>query len=391
MFVSFQVHVRVRGHLSSCGAVSMPTTSRPETCKFLYSFRNTPNVTFVDPGMVRRGDDVTIIGEGFGDSLELVDVHLGDTLCNITFLNDTLIICTVQSSSSGPKRVQVLVSPVGRAAIPDLSIDYNVTVDGINPSDVGLGGGNTVKISGSGFLDDECRKMSTSCECSDVSVLIGGMKATVVSSSETEIVCTTPPSSTRAEETVSVTVLISCDDGSVYSDSLVDGISYQNNSAVITSIEPVEGTAGGGTVVNIAGQNLPTNSDDVTVMVSECIYVYMYVCVCNPPVHSYVYVLMPSTLLCTLHDCITAMLSTLYCTWVVRSHVVSRVLYRSVRIMAMSSTVCCTWVFCSHVYCVLYVCGWFAVMLSTTYVVYMGGLQSRYLLLRVFYCTHCSI
>ena len=234
-------------------------------------------MTSVDPGMVRRGDDVAIIGEGFGDSSKLVDVHLGDTPCNITFVNDTLIICTVQSSSSGPKRVQVLVSPAGRAAIPDLSIDYNVTIDGISPSDVGLGGGSTVKISGSGFLDDECRKMSTICECSDVSVLVGGMKASVVSSSETEIVCTTPPSSTRAEETVSVTVLISCDDGSVYSDSLVDGISYQNNSAVITSIEPVEGTAGGGTVVNIAGQNLPTNSDDVTVMVSKCIYVCTYV------------------------------------------------------------------------------------------------------------------
>ena len=343
-------------------------------------------MTSVDPDMVRRGDDVTIIGEGFGESSELVDVHLGDTPCNVTFVSDTLIICTVQSASSGPKPVQVLVSPAGRAAIPDLFVDYNVTIEGISPSDVSLGGGSMVEISGSGFLGDECRKMSVGCECSDVSVLIGGVEATVVSSSETEIVCTVPPSITRAEETVSVTVLIGCDDGSVYSDSLVDGISYQNNSAVITSIEPVEGTAGGGTVVNIAGQNLPTNSDDVTVMVS------VHGCVCNLPVHSYVHVLMPSSLLCTVHLCITTMLSTVYYTWVVCSHVVYCLLYMGGLqpccllftvhgwFSAMLSTVYCTWVVCSHVvYCLLYmgglqpccllftVHGWFSAMLSTVY------------------------
>ena len=54
--------------------------------------------------------------------------------------------------------------------------------------------------------------------------------------------------------------------------------------------------------------NLPTNSDDVTVMVS------VHVCVCNVPVHSYVHVLMPSSLLGTVHECITAIMSTVYCT-----------------------------------------------------------------------------
>ena len=349
-------------------------------------------MTSVDPGMVRRGDDVTIIGEGFGESSELVDVHLGDTPCNVSFVNDTLIICTVQSASSGPKPVQVLVSPAGRAAILDLFVDYNVTIDGISPSDVSLGGGSMVEISGSGFLGDECRKMSVGCECSDVSVLIGGVEATVVSSSETEIVCTVPPSITRAEETVSVTVLIGCDDGSVYSDSLVDGISYQNNSAVITSIEPVEGTAGGGTVVNIAGQNLPTNSDDVTVMVSVYVRMCMqstctFICTCFIAFFSIVYCtfvyynyvvycllymggLQPCWLLFTVHGLFVAMLSTVYCTWVVCSHVGYCLLYMGGLqpccllftvhglFVAMLSTVYCTWVVCSHVvYCLLYMGG----------------------------------
>ena len=51
------------------------------------------------------------------------------------------------------------------------------------------------------------------------------------------------------------------------------------------------------------------------------------------------------------------MLSTVYCTWVVCSHVVYCLLYMG-GFVAMLSTVYCTWVVCSHVvYCLLYMGG----------------------------------
>ena len=268
--------MRVRGHLSACGPDSESSSSRPEICNFVYSPRDTPSVTSVVPTGVRSGDAVTITGEGFGDSSPLVQVQLGDVRCDVTAVSDTSISCTAQGGSSGTKSVEVLISPIGRASVPNLVVEYNVSIVSITPNSVSLGGGNVVNISGSGFLPNQCQNVSSDCSCNDFMVLIDGEEADISYSSGTDIIVTTPPSSTRTAGAVSVTVSITCDDGRVYADTLANGITYTANSATVSGMAPAEGTAGGGTVVTITGMNLPTDAADITVLVSEqvlCIHI----------------------------------------------------------------------------------------------------------------------
>ena len=254
----------MRGQLAACSGGRPLYSSSPvkeDPCRFIYSPDHTPSVVSVVPDTITEGTVVTLMGDSFGDEPE---VQFDDIECAVSNYSDNWITCTAGYGTVGPKHVQVLTS-TGYAAAG--MVNYTVRVSSVTPSSSSLGGGIVVSISGSGFTasPDTCGS-----GCSDTTmVTVGGEICVILHMDASEIQCSVPPSSTMGMADVTVTVTC-CDGpgGDSFSDTLANGISYTNSlTARLQDVTPTSGSAGGGEMVTITGENLPSNGEDVHIEV----------------------------------------------------------------------------------------------------------------------------
>lgn len=176
-------------------------------------------------------------------------VYIDDVeVANVTVVSGSEIKFVAPASSDIGVKTLKIVNPDGgtvTANIEYVSPVSNPAITKVDPSKGSIAGGTTVTITGSDFR-------------SNVSVYFEGNKATVVSSSSTEIVVKTPAGDPSLLNVPIDVTVYNVDDGA--STTMQGAFTYVKTGAnpVITSITPNTGSTRGGDTVTIAGDNFKT-------------------------------------------------------------------------------------------------------------------------------------
>ena len=205
---------------------------------FTYDSNLTPTIASISPTIGTSGQQLTVTGSNF--IINETTVTIGNVSCVITDISSSSIICTLGSSPAGNQPVIVSVTSMGQSN-SNIEFQYALQLDNISPSQGSYGGGQTITINGDGF-----NTMSigvTICEqsCQSISRL-----------SNTQMSCITPAHSISSTDTTCNLI--------VTAGSLSRSTSYTyeaNLTATVTSVSPVRGGTGGGTLLTITGINFP--------------------------------------------------------------------------------------------------------------------------------------
>ncbi|HVZ38724.1 MAG TPA: IPT/TIG domain-containing protein [Candidatus Kapabacteria bacterium] len=208
---------------------------------FTYTVAAAPSVTSANPNMgpVAGGTQVTINGQNFMPGC--VAKFGGMDARQTTYVNSTQVMA-VTPTASGPGAVNVrVVNPDGQGGGLPGAFTYvaapALVITGINPTSGPASGGNTVTISGNGFMPG-------------IRVAFGGQQVMQVNFiSSTQLAVGVPAHAPGA-----VDVTITNPDGSVA--TLRNAYTYVPAPAPsVTSANPNMGPVAGGTPVTINGQN----------------------------------------------------------------------------------------------------------------------------------------
>ncbi|XP_035687261.1 fibrocystin-L-like isoform X2 [Branchiostoma floridae] len=220
-------------------------------CSFTYSESATPTVTDVQPVEVSGAvTQLSITGSGFGtDSADVsIAVDEDDVLCNITTITVDYIECDLGPVEVGTKSFSVHVQGKGNADSSVTSVESLATIEDVTPSEGSINGGNTVTITGNGFV------------AGNTVVLIGGEPCDIIEVTRLEINCEAPAGAAPGD----VTLLVTSDDV----DYPVQQYSYStDHTAEAISVIPAAGKTGD--TVTIAGSGFGDVADDVTVTINE--------------------------------------------------------------------------------------------------------------------------
>lgn len=232
----------------SAGVVAVAVTN-PDTqtgtlaSAYTYVATAKPAVTAVSPatGPITGGTSITITGTNF---LAGAAVEVGGTAATaVTVLSSTSITATTPArSTTGPVAVKVTNTDAqsGTLASPAFTYVGPPKVTDVAPSSGSIGGGTTVKITGSGFL-------------TGATVTFDGVAATAVSVvSATEISAKTP-----AHAAGKVEVIVKNLDAQT--GSKIDAYTYAPGPT-LTSVTPLSGPNTGGTTVTITGTNFSSGA-----------------------------------------------------------------------------------------------------------------------------------
>lgn len=210
------------------------------TASDLYEFLPPPILYISTPsgGNPSGGTSVLVRGDHF---LTGATITFNGTLCSsATVVNETTISCTTPAGSAGVAAV-VVTNPDGQTVTSSVIYTYQnaPTVTSVSPASGFTIGGNTVTITGTGFLSGATVDFGTS-SCSNVTV-----------ASPTSITCTTP-SGTGA---VNVTVT----NPDTQTGSATSAFTYVGPPTV-TGISPNNGDIAGGTAITITGTNFDSGA-----------------------------------------------------------------------------------------------------------------------------------
>ena len=229
--------------------VTTPAGSSLASSTSKYEYVGLPTVTAINPatGPTSGGNTVTITGSYFvtGTTVKFG----GNSATNVTVVSDTEMTVTAPAGTSGSTVNVIVTNPAG-SSLNTAADDYTYgmpRITSLNPAAGSNAGGNTVIISGSGFVSvDE--------------VKFGDRTATIVGSyTQTQITVTAPvPAATNT--TVDVTVK-----NSVGTSEVTASTKYSYGIPRITKLEPNGGPSSGGNSVVITGTGFTGLSGSVAV------------------------------------------------------------------------------------------------------------------------------
>ena len=174
------------GLLIVTGVFSQTATMRDPTAAFGFvlistqmTYANPPVITRISPsvGNIAGGDNVTITGTDFDSA---VTVEIGGNPCNIMgTVSATQIICTTFASSTGTFDLTVTNPGNLMDTLPNGFI-YNTSIyiDSVSPAGGVAAGGDTITITGGGFLNTTTILLGTS-PCSSVTFVNSGQMTCV--------------------------------------------------------------------------------------------------------------------------------------------------------------------------------------------------------------------
>ncbi|EED17334.1 hansenula MRAKII killer toxin-resistant protein 1 precursor, putative [Talaromyces stipitatus ATCC 10500] len=225
---------------SGGGTVSVHVTGSSGTGTVAYTYALAPIVTGLTPaaGPIAGGNTVTITGSNFSNATAVT--FDGILASSFAILQPTQIVA-VAPPATAVKVASVVVTTPGGSSTPGPGSEYAYTTApstiSVSPALGSTAGGDTVTIIGSGFRGT-------------TSVDFGTTPATSFTVfSNTEINAITPA---HFIGTVPIVITSSGGTNSTLSFSFV-------MPPVLTSIAPTSGSAAGGTVVSITGQNLASS------------------------------------------------------------------------------------------------------------------------------------
>ncbi|CAF0745209.1 unnamed protein product [Adineta steineri] len=221
----------------------------PTSNTFTYSAASTPTISSISPSSGTVGQALTISGSNF--IAGQTSVTIGGTICTITSVSSTSIVCTVNSSPAGSQPVIVTVSSTGVSASTN-QFQYNLQVSIATPARGSFGGGQVVTVTGDGFNTPNISVTVCNTACQSVSVV-----------SNTQLTCVTPAATYQvADKVCSLTVTVG---------SLSQSASYTYQASLtasVTSVSPARGGTGGGTTLTITGTNFPSTASGVNVSIA---------------------------------------------------------------------------------------------------------------------------
>ncbi|XP_063307204.1 fibrocystin-L-like [Pelobates fuscus] len=231
-------------------------TIRYTSLRFTYSETETPTVTSVLPPTGPSGALITVSGTRFGTDSTQVTVTVGDTICNITSINDTQLQCNVGDHSGGTFAVN-LQNTKGFAR-SSASFKYELTMTNVSPNSGSFGGGLIITLSGSGFDQLASKAFICNSEC----VLDR------VASNSTNLFCKVSPlNDTSSVNTCDVRVTNGND-----AVQLNTSFSYLSSlTPVVNNVTPKRGGTAGGTQLTITGSQFSTNISLLSVTVAGAI------------------------------------------------------------------------------------------------------------------------
>ncbi|XP_072025340.1 fibrocystin-L-like [Amphiura filiformis] len=223
-----------------------------------YTFTLLPMITSLSPieGSVEGGTQITISGDGFSTDGSIV--RIAGSICVITSVTYTQIICTTSKAvASGTYSVSLNINGATGTCPNDCDFNFSAamtsTISDVNPKVVS-GATTGITISGSRFTNI----------IGDVTVTIGGVDCVVSAASDAEIVCSVgyvPVGSAM------MTVNISPIGVASFTDSSHKNILSSND---IFSVTPGIGSKKGGQGVTILGNGFHSDSTLVTIADKPC-------------------------------------------------------------------------------------------------------------------------
>eukprot|EP00698_Gefionella_okellyi_P005120 TRINITY_DN146_c0_g2_i1.p1 TRINITY_DN146_c0_g2~~TRINITY_DN146_c0_g2_i1.p1 ORF type:complete len:3536 (-),score=1053.92 TRINITY_DN146_c0_g2_i1:83-9331(-) len=243
------------------GAVVLNSTTFGSTTKSgQFSYNPLGQISTVSPvsGPLAGGNLVTITGTGIGSGNDITTVLLDDVVAQIQptgQTNSQVVVLAGASPVAGIGNVTVVSTSIGTSSRSGLYTYNNLPqITSVSPDDGPLAGGNLVEIFGAYLF--------TSIDnAAAITVKLAGVLATEVSTSgsgtSTVITVRAATSVTAVSGNVSVSAV------SVGTATSASNVVYTYNPAgVITSVQPTNGQANGGTIVTIFGSHLGGN--DIT-------------------------------------------------------------------------------------------------------------------------------
>lgn len=218
----------------SAGQVSITVTNadlQAGTLSNGYTYIAPPILSSVSPsgGALTGTTLITVSGSGFTSGLAAT---LGSSCGSVNILSGTQFTCTTTTHSAAVVSLSVTDSYGQVVSLPNVyTYEAAPTVTSISPSTGAVGGGTSVTIAGTGFIDP--------------TVSIGGSNCGALLSSATQITCTTTGHSAQM-----VNVVVTNSDNQFGTES--NAFSYQGGPT-ISSVSPVGGALGGGTTLTITG------------------------------------------------------------------------------------------------------------------------------------------
>lgn len=201
-----------------------------------------PAITSLIPatGSVDGGTVLTVTGTHFvpGVSVQFNGIDATST----TFVSSTSLQVVAPQGFVGPATLAV-VTPLGNISAPFAGFTYQTpSITAITPAQGSMDGGDLVTITGNGFIDG-------------VTVSFGGIDATdVIVNNGNSLTAVTPSSTSNGTVDVWITTPLG------YSGASFTGYTYQLPAPRVDAVDPVEGSAAGGTPVTITGSNFRTGA-----------------------------------------------------------------------------------------------------------------------------------
>ncbi|CAF0756351.1 unnamed protein product [Brachionus calyciflorus] len=234
------------------GSVTFPNTN----VFYSYSDSMTPIISTISPtSEITTNTELTIRGTGFSTDNTNNSVTIGGSICEVTSSTETEIKCTLGLNSAGDYPVILSVDPKGLAANNTI-FKYSLIVSTISPTQSGVAGGLTLKINGYGY-SNKTKVFICDSECK-----------LDASSSNTQINCIVPKSTNQVTD--SNCELVITENNLSYSSNFTYNKSI---TPELSSVSPLRGGTGGGTLLKITGTNIQAESNaDVKVLIagSEC-------------------------------------------------------------------------------------------------------------------------
>jgi hypothetical protein len=204
-----------------------------------YSSELSPNVSSIN--VTSDNSSIILQISGYNFVIGNTSVKLENSSCSIINLSLTSITCTISSSlGAGHHPVIVHVDGIGDSN-SDILYTSNLVVSSVSPVEGGYGGGLSVTVIGEGFNTSNIDVKVCNRTCLSVRVV-----------SNNELICITPNVSIGAVNNA-CNLTVTVDDMSGNTE-----FTYRTNlTPIITSVSPIRGGTGGGTIITITGTRFP--------------------------------------------------------------------------------------------------------------------------------------
>ena len=219
--------------LSNNGTINYPTNG----LTYSYDSSSTPVISNVSPNS-GSGGPITLTGSGFGTDSSKVNVTVGTQSCSIQTISNTQITCQLTSGSAGTFPVQINLNNIGNSN-NDITYTYDLTIASLSTNQASIGGSLSLVITGSGFS-------------SNTQVTICNNNCKLTASLVNSITCTVPQASNlNADSTCTLTA---SENGRTATSTFTYLLSL---TPTLTSVSPLRGGTGGGTLLTIIGTKFP--------------------------------------------------------------------------------------------------------------------------------------